>query len=540
MSLFARLLVLVAAVAAATAAVAEHRGWVDDRDAAIAAARRHGLLETDPLVEPRLRWAADGVSARRALARALLGRELVPRQDFDEAAARATLAHLDAARELAAVALADRPAAWDAAMVLGGTRYLDRSLRRDSRLITEAAAWERPLEAAAALAPSHTEPDGLRSAAYLELWFALSPAKREVARGLLARGFADPPSFERLIEPWLLVADSRDAAFELVPDRPRAWRTLTSIYERRGDWEGYGEAWRHGDEALGRDLERRLDRAAARLSGDPRGARTGFLEVVAAARPDLAFAPIVDRALALCPPGVVPRGYAPAFAAWLEWALEDDLYRRDGEPPLTPEAIGRLAAGAGNLPPPVVAHAALAAGDLGAAERLERRSGALWSELWTPYLLAKARRRLAKGDVAGAAAALDRVHRDWRRSPVFLLESRAVAGAAGDAAEAETADAEVARLDTGRWPATAWRWRRGAAGLDLLAASPARAVEVTLAEAPPSGAAVGVRWDGARVAVSPTGGGPLTTGPGEPGLHRLEVESLAGGRVAPGAVRLVR
>jgi hypothetical protein len=37
MSLFARLLVLVAAVAAATAAVAEHRGWVDDRDAAIAA-----------------------------------------------------------------------------------------------------------------------------------------------------------------------------------------------------------------------------------------------------------------------------------------------------------------------------------------------------------------------------------------------------------------------------------------------------------------------------------------------------------------------
>jgi uncharacterized protein YfiM (DUF2279 family) len=44
MSLFARLLVLVAAVAAATAAVAEHRGWVDDRDAAIAAARRHGLL----------------------------------------------------------------------------------------------------------------------------------------------------------------------------------------------------------------------------------------------------------------------------------------------------------------------------------------------------------------------------------------------------------------------------------------------------------------------------------------------------------------
>ncbi|HXO29717.1 MAG TPA: hypothetical protein VOA80_20360, partial [Thermoanaerobaculia bacterium] len=134
-------------------------------------------------------------------ARASLAAELDPvrRSDLppaEEARQRAEgAARMKATADLAGRALAERPAAWEAAMVMGAATYLSWSQARDPQLFTAAPAWERPLETASALAPGRNEAARLLAAAYLELWPVLSPAKRDRERRLLATVFTDPVAF---------------------------------------------------------------------------------------------------------------------------------------------------------------------------------------------------------------------------------------------------------------------------------------------------------------------------------------------------------
>jgi hypothetical protein len=102
--------------------------------------------------------------------------------------------------------------------------------------------------------------------------------------------------------------------------------------------------------------------------------------------------------------------------------------------------------------------------------------------------------------------------------------------------------ADPATFAASDWPATIWRWRGSVAWADLLADRDAPGLLVTIATAPTEGAAVRVAVDGATVAVAPALTGntiPVATSLGS-GAHLVQVETVAGGRVAPGHVRLLR
>src|SRR5207244_10281252 len=130
-----------------------------------------------------------------------------------ERAVREGSARMEEAAAVAAGIFARRPASWEAGYVLGAANYLGWAQRQDPRLFTAYRRWEGPLEAAVRLAPARREPRILLAAAYLEVWPALSPRKREITRGLLADVFHNPEDLVRLLPPWLYPAGTRPQAF---------------------------------------------------------------------------------------------------------------------------------------------------------------------------------------------------------------------------------------------------------------------------------------------------------------------------------------
>jgi hypothetical protein len=514
--------------------VAETAAFLRELDAT-GMVRRQGDLARELVADP------DPVRARLGLARALLAESFefsafsrLPQREAIEAVARVP-ERLETARRLAAAGLAARPAAWQGAMVLGGATYRLWALRGDGRLFTRRDEWSEPLRVAGRLAPAEDEPAHLLARVSLELWPTLAAADREAARALLRRAFVEPATFAALAELWIVAAGTLSAAEALVPPTAAAWATMQSAYERRRNWDGVTSAWLRRVGALERELSGRVDEVARRLQGGDRaGARAAALEVIGRAPADANFAPLVGRALALLPPGPVSAAHAPAFRRWLEW--NNELFVR-GRTALPPPSVQRLILGAGELPLAEAALAALAGGNLARAELLERRLEAVNTEPWGPYWLAKARVLAGRGAMAEAAAALARAHREWRG---------AVAGAEVRAAIRGDQDvdsgADPATFAASDWPATTWRWRGSVAWADLLADRDAPGLLVTIATAPTEGAAVRVAVDGATVAVAPALTGntiPVATSLGS-GAHLVQVETVAGGRVAPGHVRLLR
>ena len=151
------------------------------------------------------------------------------------------------------------------------------------------------LRAAVRLGPGKPDPARFLAAAYLEIWPALSQEKRDAARRLLARVFAEPEGFNRLIRPWLDAAADREEALSLVPDDPEDWERLEAIYAERRDWDGFRAAHERWDVTLRARLAQDLAAAGARLlEGDADGARTDFLSVALRARPDVRYADLLS------------------------------------------------------------------------------------------------------------------------------------------------------------------------------------------------------------------------------------------------------
>lgn len=365
-------------------------------------------------------WAARGddpVEVRLEAARRLVNQavEPPPNDAAETPEAGTPLPPLELAHDFAAEALARRPASWRAANLLASSIYLTRARNADRRLVTAASDWNRPLERARELAPAAPEPVRFQAAAYLELWTTLSEERRDLARDLLRRAMADGRTFDRLIQPWLAVADAEDASLEetlaVIPPDPRAWRTLEALFAGEGDWHAALEARSRWRSALASDLEGRLEEAAALdRQGRTYDARRGYLKVIAAAPTEATFAPLVAEALAAAPPGPAEANLAEPLARWLDWALELDLV--DANP--LPRSVGRLAGSVAGLPDATLAHATVAAGDLAAAEGIERRStgGGAVGAAWRGYLVAKAHylhRNRPQEDCGTIAAALRRL-----------------------------------------------------------------------------------------------------------------------------------
>jgi hypothetical protein len=490
-----------------------------------------------------LQYEPDTGRVELRAARASLGAELDPARRSEpsfeggERQRAASVSRLAEAARLAGRVLAERPAAWDAAMVLGAATYLSWSQAHDGRLFTAAPAWERPLEIAIALAPGHDEPVRLLATAYLEIWPALSPAKRQRERQLLAGVFRDPQVFERLIGPWLAAASSREEAFAVVPPVPEVWSKLQQIYAEQADWPGYCAARERWDLTLHAALARRL--AAAELRRAAGDAREQFLAVATETRPGRRYRDLLARALEDCPPGSVDHRTAERLGKHLAWSLQ--RCRLDSCP-LSPRAMSRLAGFCRDVDPCLDAMAALVTGDLPRAAVLERTYATSWSDDWAAYRLLKAKllaERGQRGPEVEAMLAL--VPRSWAQRPSYWLLQAAAARAAEDAGAASAAARELTRLTARQWPASAWHYLGGLPRLELLAATRAGGLEVEIDGAPPRGAAVEAHLDDASLGTFPVAAGtPLVLRtPLAPGLHLLALETVAGGAVQPGSVQLI-
>lgn len=492
----------------------------------------------------RILWDPDVEMGRVQVARALLYEGLDPAAfaalPLGERMNAMALVpqRLQLAREIAAQTLARRPAAWAAAMIVGASYYVEWSLRGDPRLLSDRQRWERPLEVAAEIAPGEDEPRRFLGLAYLEIWPALGADERAPLLPLVREALADRPTFERAVDTWLAVAASAEEAATLLPDTTWAWEAMAARSARRRDWGGYETARRQLTLAREKELKAALaELEMRRAGGDVRGARSAALGLLASATPDRRHVAFAERALALLPPGPVDSGRARALGAWLEWGLDRALWAQEG---LSSTAISRLAAVLDPLPPPQAALAALVAGDLPAAEAVERRHEALNSEAWAPYCILKARVLAARGETAAAQRLLLQVHQLWTESLPALRSRELVARAAADWRAAETADRALRQAAGEEWPATAWRWRGRVATAGFLATRPAPGLAITFDEAPGQGAPLEVSLDGQLVGVGAASRGAevVVAEPLAAGMHVLSVSPI-GGRVMPGRFRLL-
>jgi hypothetical protein len=504
-----------------------------------------GLEDRQPDTVARILWDPDVELARLQVARALVYEALdpsvfskLPTREAMDAMSRVS-DRLELARTIAAETLRRRPAAWQAAMILGAVPYVEWSLRGDPRLVTDRAAWEKPLRLAMEIAPGEEEPRQFLALAYLEIWPALSDQDQTDARPLLAQAFEDRATFSRAAAYWLAAAGNRGSAFALVPDATWAWQTLQTVYARSRDWDGFVAAWQRREAALGHELEVDLQDVEERLrGGDVRGARTAALGILGDAPPDGRWAPVIQRVLEIMPPGPADGSAKRVFRGWLQWALGAYLWDYPG---LSPAAVRRLAGALDDLPAPDTALAALAAGDLPGAEVLERRSEALNTEPWGPYCIAKARLLAKRGEVKGARAILGLTQRDWEATVPALQARREVAAAASDSTALAAADRALAAAAASAWPNTAWRWSGRTAWTGVLPATHADALVLNFDVLPSSGAVVSVDVDGRTIITAAVARDePLLRVPADLTLraHYLEVSAVAGGRVVPGAFHL--
>ncbi|MGE0639817.1 MAG: hypothetical protein AB7P46_06010 [Thermoanaerobaculia bacterium] len=530
-----RALLLAGIALAALLAWREATRWREMQQAIASTAVASGLAgEALREAQSDARREADPADADVALAAALLERELLTKDPTSPEA----FERLRTAGELAGRALRAQPANYQAAMILGATVSLERSRARDTRLFSLSSEWERPLAAAMGWAPGAAAPRRLLAAAYLEGWQALSPAKRELAEGLLREAFRDPDSFSRLYPVWVEIAGSLDRAATLLPDEPRSWRSLAqTAYERRS-WPDYLALTARLRRSLVHEFEEVLPQGMKVATAEATVSPRIFREVLTMAPVDGEFVPFVERVLSLRPPGAADEAESQAAATWFDWAAPLCLLRNC---PLSGGAMARLASLAGpRLAPEQTAFAALAAGDSARADLLERRSDALWSEPWAPYFTLKAKQLAAKGDDNGARAALEQAHRAfrvrtaWRRLAETLLAPKTPSSVR----EASLA-AAVQPAARAVWEASDWWFDRGATRLDLLPVRPAPALLFELSEAPREGALLEMQWDGRRlepvwlppgatsarveIPAATAGDGSAVSGPGvTPEAHLLE------------------
>jgi hypothetical protein len=503
------------------------------------------LQESGPVDERLERELArepdvDGLTVRAV--RASLVREMALTAATDaaapegRAALRQSASRLEETARRAGAALARRPASWEAAMVLGAATYLSLSQGRDSRLFTTPELWEAPLTAALRLAPTKREPVRFLTAAYLEIWPALSPPKRAAAQSLVTEMLRNPADAGLILGPWLS-AGGRAALAALPPD-PKVWEQAQSFLAGRGDWEGFSAAREQWDRVLHNQLRAQVAAADGWLAkGDLRTARQLYLDVLERARPDLRYRDLLETALSHCPPGPVGRTTAERLTGLLDWSLERCLA---AECTLSAGSLVRLARLVGDAAPPQEATAVLLSGDLPGALSLERRAEGLWSEAWAPYQVVKARALTERQQLAEAAAALDLVPRSWWEQPAYWQARLAMAQAGGDAAGAATAAERLRAMTRQDWAATAWTWHQDRARLEMLTQTAARRLEIDLDGVPAAGGVVELRLDGALLGVFPVqpGGGLRLDHDLRPGDHLLEIETAGGARVFPGAVRL--
>ena len=531
-ALAARLGLASAAVLLATLAALELAGREADT-AALAARIAEVELSAAHREVLRRRLAASGepAAARIRIATALLEEAEQEANLGTGAAPEALAARLALAADLAREAWAARPAAWQAPTLLGAATYLQRLLTRDRAVATDWRDWDDPLSFAHRLAPAAPGPPRFLVTAYLDLWHALTPDRRELARDLLQRAMEEPDTFAHLIDPWLAIADDPEAAIEALPDRPHVWSGLARRFASSGDWTSLIEVRQRWRGAVATELDARLAEARRRRDGgDLVEARRLYLGTIARAPTERGFVPYVEKALSEAPPGPGLPSLHKELRGWLDWSLRLSLYDRA---PLPPPLVDRLAGLAGDLPPETAAHAALVAGDLSRGEHQERRfPDSRWRQEWGPYWIAKARTLTERGQTAEATAALSRVDPAWRDLLPYLLAERELAAAHGVGSLVRTGGA---RRPPAREDASGeWRIGRRHATAELHTTFPIAEIVFEVDESQETGA-IELVLDGEVLGARRVRGGRTLRFPASApaGAHLVEATLIGGRRFVP-------
>jgi hypothetical protein len=489
-----RALLALAAIGLCAAAAFEAGTWRAEQHRLTAYLADAAPLVLPERLEAEVARESDPARARLRTARGVFAAEfgrrppdLPPGSPAAVADAAASASRLAAAAQLAAESFAERPAAWEAPLVIGGATYLARLRTEDDRLIRSYRDWEAPLLAARSLAPGRFEPEIVLAHAYARLWPVLSPEKRRFALGLIRRGLADPYARQDLLPAWLAVAGDRKLAFAPIPDDSDAWAAVRQIYSQRLDWQAMRDARVRYRRALTRRLAATLEDARQQVRrGNGDSGRALYFSLIARAGEAEDGEPLLTLAIDECPAGQADAATAASLAEALGWILDRCRF---GMCPLGPAALARLARLTGEADPVAAALAAHLAGDRDLAESLERQAGQAFG--------------------AGFPA---------RRSP-----------------------ASLAALSAEAWPTADWTVLKGRARRELVASRSARGFEVAVGEVTTGSAVVEVRLDGDFVGTFvATAGTPLDLPVSiSPGLHLLEIASINGGPAVPGAVRLL-
>lgn len=460
-------------------------------------------------------------------------------QAAPDAKARAVSA-LPRARALMLEVLADQPNNWQAAMLLGTSYYLEWSLGRDRRLFTAAKAWEKPLSLAVDRS-GHPEPQRLLATVYLEIWSALSPAKKEHARQLLQEVFRnDLRAFQALMPAWLATPGSLDEKLAIMPDEPAAWANLERVFGTAHNWRAVEKAYAKRMAALLAKFETRRLEASRRLElGDYYNGRALLLQNLVEAPHSRRFLPEIAASLELYPPGLHGLDTKQELRDWLGYLLELD---RVDVRPLEPELMGRLLDAAGELPPEVGAHAALLAGDIYQAERYERLTESFQLDAWGPYLVAKARWAIGRQDMEAARQSLDFASIGWRRQlPYLAVRRQLTSQGVRDNLPFLPSGIDESLFERMEWPASAWQKEDNRPTLEFWAPRALRGFELEIDRAGDHGVAIELSLDGTPLAVTTIRQGERLRASARipPGLHRLTLEPLAQVKIHPGQLRLV-
>jgi len=486
----------VALVALALHALRQDRSVVVERDRLLAEVRRAGVAgESLRDFAAGVYREADPARMKIDAARLLLNQEIDRPSPWAVGETRERFGRvLDLAREVGL----ELPTLSRAFSVYASALVQLRTRTADTRLFSQHRQWEAPLEHAIELDPSDLFPKQTLAYMYLEVWPAIAPEKRPQVEEVLRAAFRDEATFNGLATKWIEVAGSLDAAAELVPDLPWAWRAFSGHAAYEADWPAYVRYQRRYRRAVGAETDAAIATAESRIAaGNAGGARQLLDETFARLPLDASSGARAERILALRPAGPAGRNVARAAVAWLDWLEPLALLGRN---PLSGAAVGRLAfLAAGDVSSEKAAFASLAAGDLGRAELFERRSDALWSEQWAPYLTLKARRLLERGDSAAARSALERAHRDFHPRLAWGVLAQSV----GLPPPRTAAGTLRARGPATSWVEADWFWKEGVARLELLPQGAASGLVVALERTGERGGALEILWDGVPVGPVP-------------------------------------
>lgn len=524
----ARIVLLIALVAGAVFAAARlgiAMGRSEaDRESLSARLQQSGIAERRPESVHRLEREPDPLNARLVYATTLVRDVLDPRVPEDlDATQRAALldqqvTRLDEAVEIGREMVELRPMAWRAHFVIGASVYLQRSARRDDRLVTRFQDWEEPLRRAVSLAPQQPEPREVLTLAYLELWPMLSEPKRELARESLPILLRNRAMIDHALSAWFRVAGTGRRALEPLPETREVWARVSAalLHLESGPAPAAVEARSTLLRITAEESARRLERLEWLRERDQiKSARSVGNLAMTGLWPDLRWQSSFENLVRLYPPGPMPLG------DWPRWNVEACLYR---ECPLSRETAARIARNRVEDDEALQARLFLATDDLAAAERLETEAGPATAQPeWALYWVHKAVWLRRRDRPEEARMSYLRAAPSWREDDPLL---------------ATWLDSVLLDRPPPPPESRCGRLSHQSHGCSVIANREFDGIRVDVARGDGRDAVIEARWDGAFLGTLrlPAGQTEIElAAPGGPGLHRLEIVGLVG-RVTPRTV----